>query len=194
MKKKIFGEKKSGGKSKSSPEKVYRELLKGKTVNLVMEHELHGCTPEMIDWWWDNMDNESYKLWDPKDHIALEWQIPPIKVGHAGAIHMACEKISEMPAHILRIRWEEPEAAPIRTIYSHVNVGSPLGPGHEDIPMGCVVHEYEGTSYGTRMRSTFVLPEIVPQFFLDNLRKHNISEMGQLPVFLPQLYKQKSGK
>jgi hypothetical protein len=107
---------------------------------------------------------------------------------------MACEKISEMPAHILRIRWEEPEAAPIRTIYSHVNVASPLGPGPEDIPLGCVVHEYEGTSYGTKMRSTFVLPEAVPQLFLDNLRRHNIAEMGQFPVFLPQLYKQKTEK
>lgn len=179
---------------KSSPKEVYQELLKGKTVNLVMNHELHGCTPEMLDWWWDNMDNDSYILWDPEDHIALAWQIPPARVGHAGAIHMACEKISEIPAHILRIRWEEPEASPIHTIYSHVNVGSPLGPGPEDTPLGCVVHEYEETSYGTRMRSTFVLPEAAPQFFLDALRKHNIAEMGQFPVFLPQLYKQKTRK
>jgi len=180
--------------SKSSPKKVYKELLKGKTVNLVMEHELRGCTPEMLDWWWDNMDNDSYMMWHPEDHLALTWQIPPARVGHAGAIHMACEKISEIPAHILRIRWEEPEAAPIRTIYSHVNVASPLGPGPEDIPLGCVVHEYEETAFGTRMRSTFVLPEAAPQLFLDELRKHNIAEMGQFPVFLPQLYKQKTRK
>jgi hypothetical protein len=180
--------------TKSSPQVVYQELLKGKTVALVMEHELRNVTPEMIDWWWDNMDNDSYIRWQPEDHIALTWQIPPSKVGHAGAIHMACEKISEVSANILRIRWEEPDAAPINTIYSHVNVGSPLGPGPEDIPLGCVVHEYEATAGGTRMRSTFTLPEAVPPQFLDALRKHNIAEMGQFPVFLPQLYKQKTGK
>lgn len=180
--------------NKSSPEVVYKELLKGKTVALVMEHELRGVTPEMLDWWWDNMDNKTYKLWNPQDHIALEWQIPPSHVGHVGAIHMACESISDIPASILRIRWEDRSAAPITTIYSHVNVGSALAPGVDDIPSGGAVHEYEEISYGTRMRSTFLLPAIVPQFFLDSLRKHNIAEMGQFPAFLPQLYKQKTGK
>ena len=177
---------------KSSPDVVYKELLKGKPVALVMEHELRGVTPEMLDWWWDNMDNDTYKLWNPQDHIALEWQIPPSQVGHAGAIHMACESISDIPASILRIRWEEPSAAPIATIYSHVNVGSALSPGTEDIPLGSAVHEYEGTSYGTRMRSTFTLPALIPEHFLDSLRKHNIAEMGRFPEFLPQLFKQKT--
>jgi hypothetical protein len=44
------------------------------------------------------------------------------------------------------------------------------------------------------MRSTFTLPAIVPQQFLDELRKHNIAEMSHFPEFLPQLYKQKTGK
>jgi hypothetical protein len=151
----------------------------------------------MIDWWWDNMDNDTYRLWHPQDHLALEWQIPPSQVGHAGAIHMACmacEKISDVPARILRIRWEELSAAPIATIYSHVNVGSHLGPSPDDIPLGCIVHEYEETSYGTRMRPTFTLPSVVTPEFLDSLRKHNIVEMGRFPEFLPQLYKQKTGK
>ena len=171
---------------------VYKELLKGATVSLVVEHELCGVTPEMLDWWWDNMDNDTYRLWHPQDHLALEWQILPSQVGHAGAISMACEKISDVPAQILRIRWEEPKATPIATIYSHVNVGSILGPGPDDIPVGCIVHEYEETSYGTRMRSTFLLPAFAPQQFLDSLRKHNIAEMGQFPEFLPQLLKQKT--
>jgi len=178
---------------KTLPHLVYKELLKNETVALVMEHELHGVTPEMLDWWWDNLDNDNYKLWHLQDHIALSWQIPP-KVGHAGAIHMACEKIADEPAQILRIRWEDPEAAPIATIYSHVNVGSPLAPGAEDIPIASVVHEYEATSYGTRMRSTFTLPAFAPQEFKDNLRNHNIAEMGRFPEFLPELYRQKTGK
>ena len=179
---------------KSSPGVVYKELLKDKTIALVIEHELPSVKPDMIDWWWDNMDNDTYKVWHPQDHIALEWQIPASKVGHASAIHMACENISDLPAHILRIRWEEPDSTPIPTIYSHVNVGSPLGSGPDDIPLGCVVHEYEAASNGTRMRSTFILPGNMPAQFLDALRKHNIAEMGRFPEFLPHLCKQKTGK
>jgi hypothetical protein len=178
----------------TSPKEVYKELLKGQTIALVMDHDLPNVAPEMIDWWWDNINHDSYKLWHPKEHHAFEWQIPPILVGHTGAIHMACEGIGNIPAHILRIRWEAPEAAPIKTIYRHVNVGSPLSPGPEDIPTACVVHEYEATTKGSRMRSTFILPAIVPQPFLDELRKHNIAEMGQLPVFLPKLFKEKAGQ
>jgi hypothetical protein len=105
---------------------------------------------------------------------------------------MDCEKLSDIPARILLIRWEEPSAALIATIYSHVNVGSVLAAGANDIPLGSAVHEYEETSYGTRMRSTFILPAVVPQQFLDSLRQHNIAEMGRFPEFLPQLYKQKT--
>ena len=176
-----------------SPQEVYKELLKNPTVALVMEHDLPGITPEMIDWWWDHLDNDSYKLWHPTEHHTLEWQIPASVVGHVGSIHMACEGIGDIPAHILRIRWESPEAAPIKTIYSHINVGSPLGPGPQDIPLACIVHEYEATSDGSRMRSTFTLPATAPQVFLDELRKHNIAEMSQLPVFLPGLYRGKTG-
>jgi hypothetical protein len=179
---------------KTSPKDVYKELLKGETVSLVVEHELRGVTPEMLDWWWDHMDNDTYKLWNPKDHVALAWQILPSQVGHAGAIHMACEGISDVPASILRIRWEEPSAALIAPIYNHVNVGSMLAPGTDDIPLGSAVHEYEETSYGTRMRSTFIIPAFLPPEFIENLRKHNIAEMGRFPEFLPQIYKEKTGK
>ena len=172
----------------SSSNKVYGELLRNGTTSLVVDHELHNVTPEMIDWWWDHMDNDSYRLWHPKDHIALEWQIPPMNAGHVGAIHMACERISDVAAQILRIRWEEPESAPVSTTYSHVNVGSPLGPGPDDVPMSCVVHEYEDTPFGTKMRSTFILPAFLPEEFINNLREHNITEMGQFPKFLPTLY------
>ena len=115
------------------------------------------------------------------------------KDGHVGAIHMVCESIAEVPASILRIRWEERSAAPISTIYSHVNVGSVLEPGPDDIPHAGVVHEYEATSYGTRMRSTFIFPADTPQQFLDALRKHDIEEMAQFPKFLPELYQQNVG-
>jgi len=175
----------------SSANEVYKSLMENETKTLEVDHELRGVTPEMIDWWWDHMDNNSYRLWHPEDHIALEWQIPPGRVGHVGAIHMACERISDVAAQILRIRWEAAASAPIPTTYSHVNVGSPLGPGPDDVPMSCVVHEYEAAPFGTKMRSTFILPAFLPDEFIRHLRKHNIAEMGQFTEFLPELYNKK---
>jgi hypothetical protein len=50
------------------------KMSKGKTIDLVVDHSLLGVTPEMIDWWWDNIDTtERYKLWHPKDHQSFEW-------------------------------------------------------------------------------------------------------------------------
>ena len=59
----------------------------------------------------------------------------------------------------------------------------------DDNPISWVLHEYEETDRGTRMRSTFILPAEAPTPFIEGLRKHNEEEMGRLPVFLPGLYR-----
>jgi len=176
---------------KNLADKVLEEL-KSETVDLVIEHELHGVTPEMLDWWWKNMvDSRYYQLWHPKDHISIEWEVPPTKEGNVGAIHIAEERIGEFPARRLRIRVENPASSPIRATYSHVRATSIVGP--DDKPVTWITHEYKAEPYGTRMRSTFRLSANTPQQFLDALHQHNKEEMGQFPEFLPELYKQNMG-
>jgi len=166
------------------------EESKSETVDLVVEHELQGVTPEMIDWWWDHINNtERYKLWHPEDHVSFEWGVPPSKHGHVGVVHIVIEKIGETPPIKMRIRWEDPSSVPISTTYSHVLAASIIG--HDEKPLLWIVHEYGAESYGTRMRSTFRFPAKMPSFILDAMRKHNEEEMGQFPKFLPKLYKQK---
>ena len=181
----------SAGQTSAAPEKVFADLIKTGTKTLVVEHELNGVTPELIDWWWFNINNENYKLWHPKDHHTFAWQIPPSMTedGRTGAIHIACESINNIPASIIRVRWENPSSALTPTTYDHVAVGSVLSPGPEDKPLSCIVHEYEATSYGTRMRSTFSLPVGIPEEFINELRIHNIEEMGEFPKFLPELHR-----
>ena len=73
-----------------------------KTIDLVNEHELMGISPEMLDWWWDNIDNtERYKAWHPKDHKSFAWENPSIK-GHVGKIQRIIETI-KIPT-LLRIK------------------------------------------------------------------------------------------
>jgi hypothetical protein len=163
---------------------------KSQTTDLVVEHSLRGVTPEMIDWWWDHIDNtEGYKLWHPRDHISFRWEASPSKLGHVGAIQVAVEKIGETPPIKLRIRWEDPGSVSITTIYSHVLAASIID--HSNKPAIWLVHEYEAEPRGTRMRSTFRFPAKMPPPVLEGMRKHNREEMGQFAKFLPRLYRQK---
>ena len=80
----------------SEPDKIMEQIIKmseGKTIDLVVDHILPGVTPEMIDWWWDNINTtERYKLWHPEDHKSFQWEISP-KDGHIGAIHSEAQDL-----------------------------------------------------------------------------------------------------
>lgn len=161
----------------------------GEISPVVNEHELHGVSPEMITWWWDNIDcSERYKLWHPKDHLAFEWIVPPSE-GHVGTIQLATEKIGGVPM-ALKIRWEDPRA--VNTEFQNILVASVLSDNGRVLIR--FTHEYEERPYGTKMRSTFYLPKKVPWFVKRGLKKHNIEEMANFPLFLPALYKQHISK
>jgi hypothetical protein len=161
-------------------------------VDIVVDIELPGVIPEMIDWWFLNMvDPRFYKLWHPWDHVSIEWEVPPTpkmaKNRNIGAIHIAMEKIGGPPVRRLRIMVIDPDTSPIKATYSHRRATCNLGP--DDKPVGWILHEYEAAPYGTRMRSTFRWPASMTKKAIEALRKHNKGEMAQLPVFLPELYK-----
>ncbi len=162
------------------------KISEGKTMDLVVDHILHGVTPEMIDWWWDNIDTtERYKLWHPKDHHSFQWEVSP-KKGHIGAIHKVVENIG--PPTTLRIRWEDPSTSQIPIEYDHANVGSTLD--QNDNSISWVLHEYESIENGIKLRSTFRLPAKVPEPFIEILRKHNKEEISEFVNFLPRLFEE----
>ncbi|MFX0035460.1 MAG: DAPG hydrolase family protein [Candidatus Hermodarchaeota archaeon] len=157
------------------------------TIDLIVVHELSGVTPEMIDWWWDHIDNsERYRLWHPKDHKSFEWEVSPgIVDGHVGAIHRVVEIIDGRPT-TLRIRWEKPDSIPIKAVFEHKNAASVLD--NKDKPISWILHEYRSIPNGTLLRSTFRLPAQIPNSFIEDLKKHNIEEIGHFTEFLPKLF------
>ena len=173
----------------SEPNGVLEQIVrmsKGKTIDLVVDHELPGVTPEMIDWWWDNIDTtERYNLWHPKDHHDFEWEVSP-KNGHIGAIHRVVEDIGISTT--LRIRWEDPSTSPIPIEYDHALLGSILD--KTDNPTSWVLHEYESIENGTKLRTTFRLPAKIPKPFIEALRKHNQEEISEFVNFLPRLFEE----
>jgi Protein of unknown function with HXXEE motif/DAPG hydrolase PhiG domain len=157
------------------------------TKDLVIEHELPGVTPEMIDAWWTLMgDTERYKLWHPRDHVWARLEVEE-KGGETVIVHHVIEKIGGLPSE-LRLRMENPDTISIPTEYSHVVAGSSLD--RNDVPYAWTQHQYEEMPGGTRMRSTFRIPAKAPGFFVKGLRKHNLEEMGQFSRFLPGLLEQ----
>ena len=160
-----------------------------KTIDLIIEHELLGVSPEMIDWWWDHIDNsERYRLWHPENHKSFEWEISPEDLkGHVGAIQRVVETIEGRPT-TLRIRWEDPDSIPIKAEFTNKNAGCVLN--NEDKPMSWILHEYHSIPNGTFIRSTFRLPANIPNSFIKHLRKHNIEEIGYFAEFLPKLYEE----
>ena len=160
----------------------------GETVDLVVEHELPGVTMEMLNWFFQNV-SKYYKLWYFEDHISEERIDDPKQGQGASRIRIAREKFGDLPFCDLRLRHEEPGDSPFTYLYNQdIKWSSILSP--DDKPIGCITHESKSESSGIRMRSVFRFPAKTPQWLIDAVHKHNREEMGRLPVFLPDLYKQ----
>ncbi len=167
---------------------------KPRTTYVIVEHELHGITPEMFDWWANNINNtERYKVWHPEDHISFEWEIPPSQTrdGHIGATSNFVEKVGKGMLRA-RVRYIDPASSPIKTTYPYVHAACSLGPDNE--PRGYMCHEFKAEPWGIRVRSIFQTPAGGPQEAHDALRKHCKEEMGRLTEFLPELYKKETGR
>jgi len=74
---------------------------------IVVDHIIPGCTEEMLDWWWVNME-KGYELWCPDEHKGFKWEVPPPLGGHIGAVQIAKESIDYGPVMDLRIEWVDP--------------------------------------------------------------------------------------
>jgi len=153
----------------------------------VVEHdELVGVIPEMIDWWWVNME-KGYPLWEPNDHKSFVWEVPPPLGGYLGAIQIAEEKMGPMPPMKIRIRWDDPDSCPIPRTYEHAIVASGINP--EGKVQAMILHEYEKSPRGTKMRSTMRFLGPVPPNLPEIWKKHDKAEVSTFPNFLPDLYR-----
>jgi succinate dehydrogenase/fumarate reductase flavoprotein subunit len=153
----------------------------------VVDHdELIGVTPEMIDWWWVNME-KGYPLWEPNDHKSFVWEVPPPVGGYLGAIQIAEEKMGPMPPMKIRIRWDDPDRCPIPRTYKHAIVAS--GIDSEGNVGAMILHEWEKSPRGTRMRSTMRFLGPVPPGLPEIWKKHDRAEVSTFPTFLPDLFR-----
>jgi hypothetical protein len=156
------------------------------TVNTIVDDDIYGVTPDMIDWWTDNME-KGYPLWHPEDHFSNEWIKAPARVGHLSARKLEREKLGDSPVVTLHGRYADPDKmVDFSLIYKHISGGGE--PDRDGKIRTYLTHQYEATSYGTRMRT--ILHEMTDlPVSLEVFIKHDHDENGRFKDFLPQLYK-----
>jgi len=121
-------------------------------------HEIRGVTPEMIDWWWDNME-KGYALWHPRDHHDFKWEEGkgPGDIGHLGAVQIADQ--SRGPGvprgKGSKATWMDPAILPYTPEFDHVLVLSGFSSDAENTDYG--IHQYTATDYGSAHRWTIIL-------------------------------------
>jgi hypothetical protein len=140
--------------------------------------ELHGVTPEMIDWFWGNME-KGFVLWHPAEHKGFQWDPSPAKNGFVGAVHVVGEQIGGV-LNTIRIRFADPSECPVPLLCDHAVYCSG--------PSGFVIHQWEATDYGSRHimigyppRDRSKMPEAA--------LSHSAMESSRWPEFLPELYR-----
>ncbi len=67
---------------------------KGWILTNQAQHLLPGITPEMLDWFWANME-KGYYLWAPGSHKRFNWVREPWRYGFLNSAHMISETVGE---------------------------------------------------------------------------------------------------
>ncbi|MCG8313269.1 MAG: hypothetical protein MI976_08640 [Pseudomonadales bacterium] len=182
----------------------YRIEQKGwllKTV--VVDQEIIGLTPFMLDWWWDNIDTtKRYMQWHPTAHLDFEWLAPPSQPNQlaysVGAVQLVSEYIGPYKSNLL-ITWLDPAKIADEIEYTHwVYAKTDLKELQGILPQR-MHHQYQfnETGNGIMMRSTFNIPAFFDFFmpkFSVRLAEHALQEMQMLQYFLPELFEREYGR
>jgi hypothetical protein len=150
------------------------------------QHELHGVSPHMIDWFWANME-KCYFLWAPGDHKWFEWIVPPSKVGLVGSALRAYEHAYPGSPVLgpLSVERKDMSWYPFTTALSHVIL--------EYRPpewLFAVIHQWETADYGSLHRMTGIAKGgiLSASHYEDSKVDHPEYEEARWCDFLPQLY------
>lgn len=173
------------------------------TKKVIVNQEILGITPDMLDWWWDNINATSrYRGWHPTAHVSFSWQVPPSqpdRLGYSvGAVQLVREYIGPYANNLL-ITWLDPSEAEGKVEYEHWIVAKTDLKELSGILPQRLIHEYQmnETGDGIVMRSTFTVPiffDWIMPGFSKSLGEHAIQEMHFLPNFLPAMFKQEYEK
>jgi hypothetical protein len=187
--------------------KIEERALSGGQVQLYIEHDvLRGVTPEMLVWWWRNIEGEMelggrkytrYLIWHPIDHIhfTVHERRPDGSVGPGSVFHIV-EALGADMNNLVDVR------AHLRRIDERGAMIEVLGLGQ---PILRIEGHFVPAEQGTMMISTMTIGSAgwiarngLNQLLIDWLfppvrrqawLKHSVEEIGNLQFFLPALFR-----
>ena len=194
----------------------YERLADG-VLHVACRTDLHGCTGEMLAWWFRSRpDTQRYVWWHPVDHLSSAWA--EAREGtHVGSIHLVEERLGALPAQKLSIQFRDATEFFDPAAYAEARrsglvsaaVCGRLGLSHTparsvdgEVLGGRVLHIARDTSWGCALRSHFFLSQDLalagstpsdveatcPDLLGPALLQHCYNEFSFLSRFLPSLY------
>ena len=169
------------------------------------QHFLPGVTPEMLDWFWANME-KGYYLWAPGSHKRFNWVKAPWQYGFLNSAHMISETMGEnrpvFGGSGVQINRLGLDYFPFTTALDHVIVEGVFNDLGEFVDM--TVHMWDACPGGSRhitasvaSTTTHEPPHFIKEMLAENPQAleqnaapsdHSEYEASRWPQFLPQLY------
>lgn len=169
------------------------------------QHFLEGVTPEMLDWFWANME-KCYYLWAPGSHKRFSWLSEPWMNGFVHSAHLISESVGEghpvFGGNGIEIDRMDLDMFPFTFALSHVIVEGTYNDRGEFVDM--TVHMWDACEGGSRhvtaaVESTTATepPHFVKEMLAEDPHAslvapsdtdHAEYEASRWPRFLPQLY------
>lgn len=169
------------------------------------QHFLPGVTPEMLDWFWANME-KGYYLWAPGSHKRFNWVKAPWQYGFLNSAHMISETMGEnrpvFGGSGVQINRLGLDYFPFTTALEHVIVEGVFNDLGEFVDM--TVHMWDACPGGSRhitasvaSTTTHEPPHFIKEMLAENPQAleqnaapsdHSEYEASRWPQFLPQLY------
>jgi len=186
------------------------ELLADGRIHCWIEHEIvRGVTPKMLVWWFKHLEGDleidgqrlnRYRVWHPRDHVAIAYS----KRNADGSIGVGCV------IHITEMLGANPDY--LVDVHTEITQLDEQGFAHRPRLHGLQVarmdYQFAETPEGTLYRNSLtigvegwlgrIINPLIRKFAFDEARghawiKHNIEEVGNFELFLPQLYAKEAG-
>lgn len=192
---------------KLSPPLEFRPKYQGWIISHDEEYIIKGVTPEMLDWFWANIE-KCYFLWAPGDHNWMQWVKAPNQVGFVGSAAIGTQRFEPggPVGGVLSTRMSM-DAYPFTTCFEHAivehsDICSASEEGMELMTKAMYIASWEAIPEGCRWRCNVIidpkeLPKLAPigeaaltgEAPKDPNESHGIYEVARFSQFLPDLYK-----
>lgn len=173
---------------------VMQPLVEDHTI-IVVEQQMEGIRPEMLDWWWNNLGREDFfQRWNPESHQSFQWLTAPLTQDQLVVNGDTLQRITVMLGGTQvtsEIRYLAPAVRCVGD--DHRLVAQITFPGHEDLGSGLLRYDYGLSAHGDGLllRVSYTIPDAIVDLYpeyVQSLQSYVQTSMLNLQAFLPEVF------